>query len=298
MTDSIAAMDSTHSPGRSIVECVTHAVATLEAAGLTHESARQDAGVIARHVLGWNLEHWLGHQRDVAPEGFDRDFAALIARRASREPVHYITGEREFYWRNFAVTPAVLIPRPETEMLVEAALMATGAHRFPLIVDVGTGSGCIAVTMAAELPTVQVVATDISANALVVAAANAARHGVAERITFTRGAYFAGLSRPVDIILSNPPYVPERDRSTMAPEVEAHEPREALFSGNDGLDCIRSLVALSPEHLSSGGTLMFEFGFDQADKIKQLIACQPDLRLIELRPDLQGIPRIAIAIRT
>lgn len=280
-----------------IVTHVTQAVAELEAAGLEHEQARQDAGVIARFVLGWDLEHWLGHQRDDAPDGFVERFRALIARRATREPVQYVTGEREFYWRNFAVTSAVLIPRPETEMVVEAALIASGAYRFPRIIDVGTGSGCIAITLAAELHAAHVIATDISADALVVAAANAARHGVADRVTFIRGAFFADQTEAADIIVSNPPYVLERDRSSMAPEVAGHEPQEALFSGADGLDCIRALVALAPERLNTGGTLIFEFGFGQAPKIKQLIACQPQLRLLELRADLQGIPRIAIAIR-
>jgi len=278
----------------SIVASVTRAAASLEAAGLDPVSARQDASVLARHVLGWSLEHWLGHQRDNTPDGFETAFAAVIARRAAREPVAYITGEREFYWRAFAVSPAVLIPRPETELLIEAGMKASGAYRYPEIVDVGTGSGCIAVTMAAEMPHATVVATDISAAALEVAAANAARHGVAYRVTFRRGAFFAGYAGPVDMILSNPPYVPERDRLTMAPEVAAHEPAQALFAGGDGLDCVRSLIALTPEMLRPGGTLIFEFGFGQAAHITQLIACQPHLRLVEVLPDLQGIPRVAI----
>jgi release factor glutamine methyltransferase len=289
--------DTAPRPTHPIVTHVTQAVAELEAAGLEHEQARQDAGVIARFVLGWDLEHWLGHQRDDEPDGFVERFRALIARRATREPVQYITGEREFYWRNFAVTSAVLIPRPETEMVVEAALIASGAYRFPRIIDVGTGSGCIAITLAAELHAAHVIATDISADALVVAAANAARHGVADRVTLVRGAFFADVTDSVDIIVSNPPYVPERDRTRMAPEVAGHEPKEALFSGADGLDCIRALVALAPERLAPGGTLIFEFGFGQAPKIKQLIACQPQLRLVELKSDLQDIPRIAIATK-
>jgi len=278
----------------SIVARVTRAAATLEAAGLTATAARQDASVLARHVLGWNLEHWLGHQRDDAPGDFDAAFAPVIARRAAREPVAYILGEREFYWRAFMVSPAVLIPRPETELLIEAAIKASGAYRYPEIVDVGTGSGCIAVTVAAELPHATVVATDISATALDIAAANAARHGVADRIQFRHGAFFAGLTGPVDIVLSNPPYVPNRDRATMAPEVEGHEPAQALFAGGDGLDCVRSLVALTPDMLRPGGSLIFEFGFGQAAHIKQLIACRPELRLVEVLPDLQGIPRVAV----
>jgi len=281
----------------SIVARVTRAAATLEAAGLSATDARQDASVLARHVLGWSLEHWLGHQRDVAPDDFEAAFAQVITRRATREPVAYITGEREFYWRSFAVTAATLIPRPETELLIDAAIRASGALRFPQIIDVGTGSGCIAITIAAELPHASVAATDISAPALEVARTNAARHGVADRVEFRRGAFFAGLTAPVDMILSNPPYVPERDRATMAPEVEGHEPATALFSGGDGLDCVRSLIALTPDMLRPGGALIFEFGFGQAAHVKQLIACQPALHLNEILPDLQGIPRVAVVNR-
>ena len=277
---------------------MARAAALLETAGLGAADARQDAGVLARHVLEWDLAHWLGHQRDIAPDGFEQAFARLVARRAAREPVAYITGEREFYGRTFAVSTAVLIPRPETELIIEAALETVGqSAAAPIIVDVGTGSGCIAVTIAAELPRAFVVATDISAAALGVAAANAARHGAADRVEFRLGAFFAGLDVPVDVILSNPPYVPDRDRATMAPEVEGHEPSEALFGGGDGLDCVRSLIALTPDHLRPGGTLIFELGFGQAAHVTQLIACQPALRLQEILPDLQGIPRVAIVAR-
>lgn len=283
--------------GVSITAHVVRAAAALESAGLTPADARQDAAVLARHLLRWDLAHWLGHQRDEAPGGFAVAFTQLIARRAAREPVAYITGEREFYGRTFSVSPAVLIPRPETELLVDAALKRAAVFPAPRLVDVGTGSGCIAVTIAAELSRATVVATDISAAALEVAAANAARHGVADRIEFRHGAFFAGLDGPVDMVLSNPPYVPARDRAAMAPEVEGHEPNEALFSGGDGLDCVRSLIALAPDHLRRGGVLIFEFGYSQAAKVKQFIACQPALQLQEIVPDLQGIPRVAVVVR-
>lgn len=281
----------------SIASIVARAAGTLESRGISAADARQDAGVLARHVLGWTLEHWLGHQRDQAPGDFAAAFAAAVARRALREPVAYIVGEREFYWRPFTVSSAVLIPRPETELLIEAAISASGAYRYPEIIDVGTGSGCIAVTMAAEMTHATVMATDISAPALGVAAANAARHGVADRVLFRRGAFFAGLAGPVDMVLSNPPYVPNRDRATMAPEVEGHEPAQALFAGGDGLDCVRSLIALTPDMLRPGGALIFEFGFGQAAHVRQLIACQPALHLTEVLPDLQGIPRVAVVNR-
>ncbi len=283
--------------GVSLTEHVARAAAALESAGLDAVNARQDAAVLARHALGWDLAYWLGHQRDDAPGRFEPAFAPLVARRAAREPVAYITGEREFYGRPFTVSPAVLIPRPETELLIEAALTYAARFREPRIVDVGTGSGCIAVTIAAELHRAAVAATDISAAALEVAAANAARHGVADRIEFRRGAFFAGITGPVDLVLSNPPYVSDRDRAAMAPEVEGHEPSEALFGGGDGLDCVRSLIALTPGCLRAGGVAIFEFGFGQAAHLKELVACQPDLRVLEILADLQGIPRVAIVNR-
>lgn len=281
----------------TIVAIVARAVATLEGAGLSHTEARQDAGVLARHVLGWTLEDWLAHQRDTAPDTFAPAFADAIARRAAREPVAYILGDREFYWRSFAVTPAVLIPRPETELLIDAAIKSAAAYPRLRAIDIGTGSGCIAVTIAAELHHAVVTATDISADALIVAAANARRHEVAGRIDMRKGAYFAGATGPFELILSNPPYVPDGDRPTLAPEVEGHEPSTALFGGQDGLDCIRPLVSMAPDYLAHGGELIMEFGFGQADHVKQLIACQPQLRLQAIVSDLQGIPRIVVATR-
>ena len=284
-------------PGNTVVTIVTAGAATLEAAGWSHADARQDAGVLARHALGWTLETWLAHQRDAAPSGFAEAFTQAIDRRATHEPIAYITGEREFYWRPFTVTPAVLIPRPETELVIEAAIQHSVAHPTLRVVDVGTGSGCIAVTIAAELHHAEVTATDISADALLVAQANARRHNVADRINFRRGAYFAGLVNAVEMIVSNPPYVAERDRATLAPDVVAHEPETALFGGADGLDCIRPLISMAPDYLVHHGALIMEFGFGQADHIKQLIACQPALRLQAIVSDLQGIPRVAVAIR-
>ncbi len=287
----------TDSSAPSIAALVSQAAARLEAAGLTSADARQDAGLLARHVLGWTLEHWLGHQRDEAPPRFGPAFDAAITRRAAREPVAYITGEREFYWRGFTVTPSVLIPRPETELVIDAAIRASAAYRFPDVIDIGTGSGAIAVTIAAEMPHATVKATDISAAAIEVARANAERHGVSGKIEFDRGAFFGKFSGPFDMVLSNPPYVPDADRASMAPEVEGHEPSIALFSGNDGLDTIRGLLSLSPDMLRVGGSLIFEFGAGQSDHIKRLIKNQPSMRLREILNDLQGIPRVAIVVR-
>ncbi len=270
------------------------------AAGFNVDSARRDASLLARHVLRWDLAHWLGHQRDTAPAGFDAAFADLIARRATREPVAYITGEREFYGRPFVVSSAVLIPRPETEFIVEAALEAAAQTKIeaPVVIDLGTGSGCVAVTLAAELPHAKVTATELSATALAVAQDNAARLGVGDQIAFREGAYFAGWPGTADIIVANLPYVAERDRPAMVADVVKHEPGIALFGGHDGLDCIRELLQLAPAHLRPGGTLIFEFGCGQDDEVAALINGVPALRLREIRNDLQGIPRVAIVARS
>lgn len=280
----------------SLTEAVAQAAARLRAAGFTEVEARIDASVLARHALDWDLARWLGHQRDPAPAGFGPVFDALLARRAAREPVAYITGVREFFGRPFRVSPAVLIPRPETEGLVERALVAIDAMGpDPRVLDIGTGSGAIAVTLAAERPRARVDATDVSAEALAVARDNATRQGVAARVAFRHGAYLAEATGPWDVIVSNPPYVADGDRATLAPDVAGHEPHLALFSGADGLTCIREIVHLAPTYLASGGWLLFEFGFGQADAVRALIDGTPGLTFVELLPDLQGIPRIAVA---
>lgn len=279
----------------SLTEAVAQAVARLSAAGLPEAEARIDASVLARHALGWDLAHWLGHQRDPAPAGFGPTFTALVARREAREPVAYITGVREFFGRAFRVSPAVLIPRPETEGLVERALAAIDAiGPDPRVLDIGTGSGAIAVTLAAERPQARVDATDISAEALAVARDNAARL-VGPRVAFHHGAYQADAMGPWDVIVSNPPYVAGIDRDTLAPDVAGHEPHLALFAGRDGLACIREIVRLAPAHLAPRGWLLLEFGFGQADAVRDLITATPGLTRVELVPDLQGIPRVAIA---
>ncbi len=281
----------------TIADSVTRAVSTLTAAGLAATEARQDAAVLARHHLHWDLAHWLGHQRDDAPGGFEPAFMRLIARRAAHEPVAYITGEREFYGRIFAVSPAVLIPRPETELVVEEALQAIAASNAPTIIDVGTGSGCLAITLACECPGAHVFATDVSPSALEVAMRNAMRLEVPHPIEFRHGAYFADIEDVADVIVSNPPYVPDGDRVWMAPEVADREPAVALFSGRNGLDCIIELIARAPTHLRSGGRLIIEFGHGQAEGVRQLVERNPQLTLIEIRPDLQNIPRVAVIAR-
>jgi release factor glutamine methyltransferase len=256
-----------------------------------------DASVLARFILGWDAARLLTHDDDPEPAGFAERYEALVERRARFEPVAYITGEKEFWNLSFEVSPAVLIPRPETEAMVEAALARFPARAPFAAVDVGTGSGCLAVAISKERPLAVVTATDISTAALEVARRNAARHEVANRIHFIETDLLEGVEGPFDLIVSNPPYVSESDRGTLQTDVRDYEPPLALFAGEDGLAIVRRLLTQAAGRLAAGGTLMFEFGFGQADTVTSLIANAPGLTLIELKRDLRDIPRIAIVVR-
>ena len=272
----------------------------LRRAGIPEDEADLDARLLAEHVLGWTTERYFVDGIGEEPAGFEARFEQLVARRATREPFAYIVGHEEFWGLDFDVTPAVLIPRPETELIVEIALelLAGGGRGISAnVCDIGTGSGCLAVSIAHERPDARVTAIDISQAALAVARRNADRHQVAARIDFLRGDLFAGLARTFDLIVSNPPYVPERDRPSIQAEVGQYEPAEALFAGPDGLDTIRRLVDAAPAHLGSGAHLVFEFGFGQADAVAELISHTRKLMLVETRRDLQGIPRTAVAVK-
>lgn len=220
-----------------------------------------------------------------------------MARRVAREPFAYIVRREEFWGLPFEVTPAVLIPRPETELLVEVAIAHCPPDAHPQVADVCTGSGCVAIAIARERPRASLRAIDISIDALEVARRNAGRHGVSARIDFVRGDLLGGADGPFDLIVANPPYVPERDRAALQPEVVDHEPGVALFAGDDGLDAIRRLLPESAARLKPGAALLFEFGFGQDDEVARLISSTPRLRMIELRRDLAGIPRVAVAMR-
>lgn len=246
-------------------DCVAAAARALDAAGFLPEDSRRDAAVLARNALGWDLATWLVRQRSEAPAAFPAALDAAIARRARREPVAYIIGAREFYGRSFGVTPDVLIPRPETELVVDEALRVLDETGGRTVADVGTGSGCLAVTIALERPPVSVVATDVSTQALEVAAGNARRLGASERIRLVHASLLDGTDGPFDLIVSNPPYVPTRDRGALPADVRDYEPGTALFAGLDGLDVIRALLPAAFRALAPGGTLVVEVGSGQAD---------------------------------
>lgn len=273
----------------SVAERVAAARARLQAAGLSGAEAAFDADVLARHVLGWDRARMLADGREPEPEGFAAGLDALIARRARREPVAQIVGRREFWGLDFEVTRDVLIPRPETELIVEEALerIGAGARR---VIDVGTGTGCLAVAIAHSAPEVSVVATDVSEAALAVARRNAAAHGVDDRVRFVAADLLQGIGAMADIIVSNPPYVPDPHAAGLQPEVVRYEPGVALFGGASGLDIIDRLLRQAHAHLTPGGRLIMEIGLGQGPDLEPLVA-ERGWTLLRVRDDLQGIPR-------
>lgn len=269
---------------------LTDAKARLVAAGIELHEAARDALLLAMHATGWSRAAIHARDTEPPPPGFAEAYDSLIDRRVRREPVAYIRGTQEFWNRDFMVSPAVLIPRPETELIIEEALSCF----FGLAADIGTGSGCLAVTLAAEAHRSRFVATDISSSALDVAKANAERHKVADRIDFRETRYLDGVSGLFDLIVSNPPYVTDDEYAALAPELR-FEPRNALASGPQGLDDIRGVLAAAEAHLAPSGLLLMEIGHGHADAIRGLIDVMPAVELRRVSPDLQGIPRVVVA---
>jgi release factor glutamine methyltransferase len=274
----------------------------VDGGGWTADDARRDADVLARHLLRWDQADWLARQREPASDGFSDRLQALVARRCRHEPIGYIVGSREFFGRSFRVTPDVLIPRPETEHVVEEALRMVResnpvAAASDFILDVGTGSGCLAITLALEVPGARVVATDISAGALRVAAENAEALAAGRQVRFVRTSLAEGLAGPFGLIVSNPPYVAASDAGGLMPDVRDYEPAAALFAGDDGLDVIRGLIDTAGRLLRRGGMLAMEIGAGQASAVSALVERQPGLSVVALTPDLSGIPRVVLARR-
>lgn len=283
-------------PGHSMR---TEAVTVRDALAAASRSIDvRDAELLAGHVLGCDRAWLIAHAEDPMPEFKLLELRLLTARRAAHEPVQYLTGEQEFYGLAFAVTRDVLIPRPETEHLVEAVELwsSQGESSAELrIADVGTGSGAIAVALATHVAGVRVTAIDISDAALAVARRNAERHACADRIDFRQGDLLEGFApASFDVVASNPPYVPAADAATMQPEVVGWEPHNALFAGEDGLDAYRRLIPQAHTVLRPGGLLAMEFGYGQRDALKALLRGWKNARFID---DLQGIPRVVVAER-
>jgi release factor glutamine methyltransferase len=273
----------------------------LVAAGIPQDEASIDVDLYACTILSWNRARLLADRQAPRPEGLEPRLSEWIARRERHEPTAYIVGVREFWGLDFEATPAVLIPRPETELIVEEALtLLRGGHLSiparsgsPRVGDIGTGSGCVAVALATEWPDCRVVASDISAEALLVAKRNAARHGVADRIEFVTTSYLDGIDGPFDLLTANPPYVQNGDRPALGRGV-LHEPGVALFGGDRGFRDIGGVLDAAAATLVSGGYLVMEFGYGQEDGVASLVQARGALSLQRMRQDLQGIPRTAI----
>ena len=278
---------------RSISEILREATQTLQRAGVPE--AGRDAGSLLSHIVGKDRTFLISHAEDQLGDEVVGQFQAYVARRAFGEPLQYIVGVQDFFGREFRVTPDVLIPRPETELLVEAALkLVNDSSRF--ICDVGTGSGCIAITLLCEITGARAIALDNSPAALELAKLNAQRLSVSERIVFLVSDCFSALDRSeyqFDLVASNPPYVPAAVLSGLQREVRDHEPRVALSPGNDGLMMIRRLLHETPAFLKAGGYLIMEIGFDQGEAVTNLVDAEV-WTLVEIKPDLQKIPRIVI----
>ena len=267
-------------------------------AGVPPDQAGIDAEVLARHVLGWDRAHYLASRHEPLPVTASSRFEAALVQRERRVPVAYITGHREFWGLDFEVTPAVLIPRPESELIVETALTFLSDAAAPArIADAGTGSGCLAVSLAFERPRATLVATDVSEDALAVARRNADRHGLADRIHFARTSFLTDFAGPFDVIVANPPYIPRAHESTLSPDVRDHEPAVALFGrGDDGLDDVRELLRQTATRLAPSGRLMMEFGYGQGDAVRAG-AAWAGLEVVCVLKDLQGHERMLVAAR-
>lgn len=292
-------------PGPSVAECLASGTLLLERAGI--ESARLDAGCLLSDVLG--CPRWLvvlEQRRRLTREQFGR-YLRLLQRREQREPLAYLLGTREFWSLPLAVSSGVLIPRPETETLVEAALAACAQVSPPasgrqVILDLCTGTGAIAIALAREVPQARVVATDMSRRALRIARTNAEAHGVADRIVFLRGNLWRALDGVMpgwqgDLIVSNPPYIPSSVIETLMPEVQ-WEPRRALDGGPDGLDFHREIIRGAPWRLRPGGFLLLEIGADQASAVRRLLEAGGSFEGCRVFQDLAGRDRVVVAQRS
>lgn len=262
-------------------------------AGALSEARRRlpasEARMLLQQVLGWSAARLAAHPEHALSAGEVAVYDQLVARRSGGEPMAYLSGYREFYGRDFQVSPAVLIPRPETELLVEVALRKCAARAAPQVLDLGTGSGCLAVTLALEIPSATVTAVDLSPAALAVASGNGLRLGA--RVEFLESDWLAAVSGRYDLIVGNPPYVAEGDPHLVQGDLR-HEPPLALACGPDGLAAIRRIVADAPRYLEPGGWLFLEHGYDQAPTVAELLVAA-GFATVEQYRDLAGILRVS-----
>jgi release factor glutamine methyltransferase len=257
-------------------------------------TSARDAELLLLHLLQISRANLFAYPERELSLDQQTAYQILIERRLQHEPIQYITGQQEFYGLNFHVTPAVLIPRPETEHLVEAVLKLLPSNQPLKIADIGTGSGAIAIALAAHLPQAEFTALDISLDALAVASTNARENNVADRIRFLQSDLLSAVNEEeeFDAIVSNPPYIPEIDRDSLHPQVRDHEPVTALFAGETGLDIYRRLIPQAYKALKQNGLLALEIGYGQQAALTELLA---DWQSISFIGDLQQIPRVAFA---
>ncbi|HAO94336.1 MAG: protein-(glutamine-N5) methyltransferase, release factor-specific [Deltaproteobacteria bacterium GWB2_55_19] len=285
----------------TINEALTWAVKKLEEFKIP--DAKAEAEFLLTHLLKRKRHELYLNSSLPLTEAEEEAFLSFIERRSNREPAQYITGETEFRGHAFKVTRDTLIPRPETELLIDEAIEAAGSFKSKAltIIDLCTGSGCIAVSTAVELPDSIVYATDISKAALVIAEENAKRNGVEGRIMFIEGDLFWPLRdtdfKGAHIIVTNPPYVSEAEKESLAPEVKDFEPHAALFGGADGLAVIKRIITEAPDFLLPGGFLIMEIGWDQAEKVKGLLEADERYEGIKIRKDYGGVERIVVGRR-
>ncbi len=278
----------------NISTALSKAAEILKEAGIAEP--RKEAASLMAFILDKDAAFVVAHSEDELAANQKMLFDSCVRRRAKREPFQYITRRQEFYGLEFEVTPDVLIPRPETEILVEEAIKLLSNIENPRFCEVGVGSGCISVSILANVPHATAIGVDISPAALKVAQSNAEHHNVAERLTLLESDVFSNVTGKFDLIASNPPYIPARDIDSLQTEVRDHEPHSALDGGADGLTIIKNLIFRSPVFLTRQGTLLIEIGFDQAAKVRELfdreVWSEP-----KFLPDLQGISRIVKADR-
>ena len=276
----------------SISNAILEGTQALHAAGVAE--ARRESGSLLAHAIGRDRTFVVTHTDEPVEAEALEAFRMLIEQRATGEPLQYLTGHQDFFELDFEVTPDVLIPRPETELIVEIALELLEDDPDPFLADIGTGSGCIVISLLHELRNALAIATDISAAALCVAQRNADRHGVAERLTVIESDCFARVDagRSFSLVASNPPYIRDDEMETLQREV-GYEPRAALAGGPDGLDIIRQLLCEAAPFLRRGGHFIFEIGVGQNALVGQLIN-REFWELTEVRPDLQGIARAVV----
>ncbi|MCS6843627.1 MAG: peptide chain release factor N(5)-glutamine methyltransferase [Caldilineales bacterium] len=292
-------------PEVTIGRAIVAAAQRLGGAGV--DSPRLDAEVLLGHVLGMTRAQLYAHADRRLSEEERRRFEALVGRRCLHEPVAYLVGRKAFYGLDLLVTPHVLIPRPETELLVDLALdtlahrsrsaSGNGAQPQATLADVGTGSGAVALAVAANNPHVQILATDISAAALEVAQENARRLGLEDRVRFLRGHLLEPLPQPVDLIVANLPYVAESEWPSLAPDIANYEPALALAGGPDGLSLIRDLLAQAPRYLLPGGSLFLEIGSGQGAAVARLASAAFPSAYVEVLTDYAYHDRV-VAVRT